>query len=41
MAYRIRFKPSAVEAIRKLPKAQQRRVIAKAVALAENPRPDG
>ena len=41
MAYRVHFKPSAAEAIRSLPKAHQRRVIAKAEALAENPRPPG
>ena len=41
MAYRVRFKPSAADALRRLPKAQQRRVLAKAAALAENPRPPG
>ena len=41
MAYRVRFKPSATDALRKQPKAQQRRVIAKAEALAEDPRPPG
>jgi mRNA interferase RelE/StbE len=39
VAYRVRFKLSAAEAIRKLPKAHQRRVIAKAEALADTPRP--
>lgn len=37
----MRFKPSAANAVRKLPKTQQRRVIAKAEALAEAPRPPG
>ncbi len=41
MAYQVRFKPSAADAIRGLPKTQQRRVIAKAEALAETPRPPG
>lgn len=41
MPYSVHFKPSAADAIRKIPKAQQRRVIAKAGALAETPRPPG
>jgi hypothetical protein len=41
VAYGVHFKPSAADAIRKLPKSQQRRVIAKAEALAETPRPAG
>jgi mRNA interferase RelE/StbE len=41
VAYGVHFKPSAADAIRKLPKSQQRRVIAKAEALAETPRPPG
>jgi len=41
LAYQVRFKSSAAEAIRKLPKSQQRRVIAKVEALAETPHPPG
>ncbi len=41
MAYSVHFKPSAADAIRNLPKAQQRRVIARIEGLAETPRPPG
>lgn len=41
MTYEIRFKPSAAEAVRRLPKHDQRRIIAKIEALAGDPRPPG
>jgi len=39
--YRVEFKPSAAKSVRKLDAGTQRRVIARAEALAENPRPPG
>ena len=41
MAYDVRFKASAAATVEKLPKSLQRRIIAKAEALAEDPRPPG
>ena len=40
-AYRVEFKPSAARTVRKLDSDVQRRVIARAEALADNPRPPG
>lgn len=40
-AYRVRFKPSADKALSKLPVAVQRRIVAVAEALADDPRPAG
>ena len=39
--YRVEFKPSAAKAVEKLPRPAQRRVVAAAEALGDNPRPDG
>lgn len=40
-AYRVEFKPSAAKAVRKLDSDVQRRIIARAEALADDPRPPG
>ena len=39
--YRVEFKPSAAKAVRKLDAESRRRVIARAEALADDPRPPG
>lgn len=39
--YRVEFKPSAAKTVERLVRAAQRRVLAAAEALADNPRPDG
>jgi mRNA interferase RelE/StbE len=41
VAYAVRLKPSAAEAVRKLPKTQQRRVTTKIASLAQEPHPPG
>jgi mRNA interferase RelE/StbE len=41
MAYRVTFRASAAQALERLPKSVQSRVISKAEALVENPRPAG
>ena len=41
MVYTIRFKPSAVRALGRVPKENQRRIALKIEALAGNPRPHG
>ncbi len=41
MPYAVDFKPSAVDALRRLPRQVQVRIVAKAEALADNPRPSG
>jgi len=41
MSYRVSFKDSADKAMDKLPKAIQARVVEKAIALGDDPRPPG
>ena len=41
MSYRVSFKASADQALDRLPKAIQARIMEKAVALGGNPRPPG
>ncbi len=41
MAYRVEFKPSARRQLRKLPLDAQARIVARAEALAHDPRPQG
>jgi mRNA interferase RelE/StbE len=41
MSYQVSFKASADKALDKLPKAIQARVIEKAIALGDDPRPQG
>ncbi len=41
MPYAIEFKPSAAVALRHLPRQVQSRIVTKAEALADNPRPSG
>jgi mRNA interferase RelE/StbE len=41
MSYRVELKPSALEALSKLPVADRKRIAKKIDSLAENPRPRG
>ena len=41
MIYKVFFQPSALRELRKLPRDVQVRVVARAEALAKNPRPEG
>ena len=41
MSYEIHYAPKAARAIEKLPREDQRRVMARIESLAENPRPHG
>ncbi len=41
MAYAVLFKPSAEKALRSLPERAQRRIVAAAEALSDDPRPPG